>query len=131
MPTQAEFRAAASMLRSSTTSVSAGRQDVVATQRAQPILSPTLGPLIDTALSVSVADLDLVGTQIEALASLCDERATVCADHEEELRRWAQRQAIWRNAWFRWQNAAPDEYAPWPGPAPVRPTAPFHWVDPK
>lgn len=119
------------MLRNSLSSVTAGRQEVVAAQHAQAIISPTLGPLIDTALSVSAADIDLVGTQIDALAQLCDQRATVCADHEDELRRWAQRQAMWRNAWFRWQNAGPEEYAPWPGPSPARPIAPFAWVDPK
>ena len=119
------------MLRSALGAVSASSLQVSAAHAAEAIVSPSLSPLIDAALAGASADIGAIGGQIEALASLCDDRAVVCAEHEADLERWHHRMAVWRGDWFRWQNAGPDEYAPWPGPQPPRPTAPYSWVDPK
>ena len=121
------------MLRSTFDGVAAGHRHVVAAREADAIASPSLGPLIDVALAVATADIDRIGTRVEALAELCDRRATVCAEHEADLWRWEQRRVAWEQAHGRYRSAVadPDAWVPHPGPPPPRPIAPYPWVEPR
>jgi hypothetical protein len=132
MPTEAEFRTAADILRGALALVSAGRRHATAARDVDAVRSPTIGTLYDTALEVAGADLYLLGRHVQELAALCDGRARVCAEHASELHRWERRAEAWELAMLRSRGASADpaSAANPPGPAPVRPVAPASWVEP-
>lgn len=132
MPTQIEFDEAARTLRATLVTLTTSRRHLHAAQAVDAIVGGSIAPVVDAALTITQANVDRLAGEVEGLASLCDQRSRVCADHAAALARWRVRYAQWEGDTYRWRMAADDPLVsvPWPGPAPARPTAPYSWVAP-
>ena len=97
--------------------------------RVAPTLSGgTVAAVVQTGLDVSATNARDTVARLDQLAALCDRRAGICADHAAALLQWQRRSDRWDEAVSRRRA---DPTLPDPGPAPVRPTAPFPWVSPQ
>lgn len=132
MPTQTEFEQAAHTLRGSLDALHASRRHLAGAQGTEAITGGPIAAVVDAALTVSQANIDRLANQVEHLAVVCDGRARVCAEHAAALARWQARYSLWEREMWRYRMAIDDPLAhvPWPGPAPVRPAAPYAWVAP-
>ena len=132
MPHQADFRHASATLRGALDWMATSRRHVDAARTTDTIAGGTVAVVATTALDISLIDHAATALHISALAELCDRRAVICAHHEYDLAVWGQRYERWERAIQRWRTTAddPTTQVPWPGPAPVRPVAPFAWVEP-
>ncbi len=132
MPTQTEFDDAARALRATLSTLATSRRHLAAARSADTITGGSVAAVVDAALAVAQANVDELGHRVESLASLCDQRSRACADHVAALARWNVRYELWERAMQRYRSSVDDQLhtAPWPGPAPQRPAAPYAWVAP-
>lgn len=128
MPGQWEFEQAARSLRAVRDRIDGARTVLDGARTAPSVSGGTVADVVQAALDVSASNARDVVTRLSDLASLCDRRAAVCADHAAALLQWQRRTD-------RWDEAARlhrlDPTAPDPGRAPPRPVAPFSWVEPR
>ncbi len=132
MPTQTDFDEAARTLRGTLATLATSRRHLGAAQANDSLSGGSIALLVDAALSVSQANVDDLAGRVESLASLCDQRARTCAEHSAALERWRVRSEQWERDMMRYRGSVDDPLRtiPWPGPAPVRPVAPYAWVEP-
>lgn len=132
MPTRSDFDDAAQALRGTLASLATCHRRLRDADRADAIEGGSVAPLVGAALLVAQANVDRIANRVEALAGECDRRAQVCADHAAALARWTVDRERWELAMgvYRAALGDPARSVPWPGPAPVRPVAPYAWVAP-
>lgn len=132
MPTEADFRSAAAALRRAAGDVEAARRHIVAAADADGVSGGTIAATIERSCEEGTSDAAAVRDLIWFWVDESERRAAVCAEHAAALRAWEARLDAWSDAGHRHRLSRdiPDWNPPWPGDRPIRPVAPYEWVEP-
>ena len=131
MPTEAEFRSAGAVLRRAAGDVEAARRHIEAAA-ADGVGGGTIATTIERSCEEGSSDAAAVRDLIWFWVDESERRAAVCAEHAAALRAWETRMEAWSEAAHRHRLSRdiPDRNPPWPGDRPIRPVAPYDWVEP-
>jgi hypothetical protein len=132
MPTAYDFEQAAQLARRSRDDLGGARRALDAARAARAVSGGTVGPVVDTALTITAIDVEHLARRLDDLAVLCQVRARICADHAEALARYRWVRQQWAEAMERYRaSLAGSVPLPHPGPEPRRPVPPAAWVEPR
>ncbi len=133
VPTQSDFEHAARLARTTRDQLADVHRTLTSTRAERAVAGGTVGPLVDTGLGVATLGVEQLVHHLHDLATTCDRRAAVCAEHAEAIARWNHRTDQWEFAMARHREGLidPTRAAPHPGPAPRRPSPPAPWVEPR
>lgn len=130
MPTASDFRQAAGLLRSNADTAIATSGSLNNVRHDTGMLGGPYVARTDTALVVSMANLQRLSLEMNAVAIELDRRATTCDQYTAAMQQHRARQYQWNAAYDAYWAASLTGQPAWhPGPAPVPPTRPAPWVE--
>lgn len=125
MPTAADHRAEADSLGRTLDDLADMRAALARDRDGHGVRSGT-GHVIDWAIAAAVTHVDELGRLTTSLVEELRRRAALCDQYGADLQRYEDAHARWRAAIHRYRDTTGTGHAaPWPGPAPVPPAAPF------
>ena len=126
MPTQHDFRAAATALRDLAMSAGFTAVSVYGVRDDVGTFGRVIDPIVDAGMNAAYLNARKVETESNTVADELARRAEVCADYTDAMRRWRNDVDAYDWAWSRYREAFTRDADVEP-PTLVRPTEPSRW----
>jgi len=127
MPTQHDFRAAATALRTLATTAGSSAVAVSDVHADVGLDGGTATAIIDAAMNACFLNANAVKIASNTAAEEFDRRAERCAEYTRSMQQWRTDLERWHGEWSSWMSAlSVDPYAI--GPA-AQPSQPLRWPD--